>query len=157
MTVSVSTSTDKLSPSLVGQVKGTCVFRTFHCIIILHTFPFQYSICPTSGAALLVVLYISVGGILKTINTQSRLVPTLVFHLLPTALAIVYVFGRWFTPVYKMKVSKPFTILLNKLKKIRTNQFIIHCSVPETRLELVRPNGHSILSAACLPFHHSGN
>jgi len=39
-----------------------------------------------------IFLHISVGEILKTINTQIRLVLTIVLHLSPTVLAIVYVF-----------------------------------------------------------------
>lgn len=63
---------------------------------VKHMLKFTYAAvagCLTSKTYNFVIfLHISVGEILKTINTQIRLVLTIVLHLSPTVLAIVYVF-----------------------------------------------------------------
>ena len=65
-----------------------------------------------------IVLCISAGEILKTINTQIRLVLTIVLHLSPTVLAIVYV--SW-EMVYSRIQNEGFQTLLPFSQKMLFN------------------------------------
>ena len=123
----------QLSPSSFGKVKGTCVFTRIEITYYVDILSSSYSIYLNFRCSFGIVLYISVGEILKTINTQICLVLTLVLHLLPTALAIVYIFGRWFTPYTKWRFPNLFTILFSMIKKNLTStswKSFIGCHCP---------------------------
>ena len=65
--------------------------RTFCKHVACDALSSSYSKHLNFWYSFVIVLCISAGEILKTINTQIRLVLTIVLHLSPTVLAIVYV------------------------------------------------------------------
>ena len=87
--------------------------RTFCKHVAYDALSSSYSKHLNFWYSFVIVLCISAGEILKTINTQIRLVLTIVLHLSPTVLAIVYVFWEM---VYSCIQNEGFQTFYHFLK-----------------------------------------
>jgi hypothetical protein len=84
--------TDNFPPLLLARLREPVCLRTLKYTYTVVYFPHRTPYTLNSVAALLVVLYISVGEIRKIINTQSYLVLTSSFFTCCLLLWLLYIF-----------------------------------------------------------------